>query len=105
MTNDLSCLQVGLGGNVAQLERWTDTPLKQDGFTDAARDFSPCQLSVQTLLWCPYSPRVQLHALTSVRTLKIPSIGSLPLFGHTKIPHALSGMGGAALAAAAALPT
>ena len=64
-------------GDVAQLaECPTGTLLKQDGVTDAARDFSPPQLSVQTLLWCPYSPRVQLHELTSVRTLKIPSIGS-----------------------------
>ena len=34
--------------------------------------FSQSQLSVQTLLRCPYSPRVQSHASTSVRTLKIP---------------------------------
>ena len=32
------------------------------------------------LLWCPYSPRVESHALTSVRMLKIPSIGS-----HTSV--------------------
>ena len=31
---------------------------------------------MQTLLRCPYSLRAQLHASTSVRTLKIPSAGS-----------------------------
>ena len=34
--------------------------------------FSQSQLSVQTLLQCPYSPHVQLHASTSVHTLKFP---------------------------------
>ena len=34
------------------------------------------QLSEQTLLRCPYSPRVQSHAFTSMRTLKIPSIST-----------------------------
>ena len=34
--------------------------------------FSQRQLSVQALLRCPYTPRVQSHAFTSVRTLKIP---------------------------------
>ena len=38
----------------------------------AAKDFSPSQLSVQTLLQCPYSPHVQLHASTAVHTLKFP---------------------------------
>ena len=65
------------GGNVAQLvERRTVTPLRQVRFHGAARDFSPSQLFVQTLLRCPYSPRVQSHALTSVRKLKIRSTGS-----------------------------
>ena len=34
--------------------------------------FSQSQLSVQTLLRVSVQPRVQSHALTSVRTLKIP---------------------------------
>ena len=54
-----------------------------------------------------YSPRVQLCALTSVRTLKISSTGSrIPLLvlGLTKIPHSLLGTGSAALAAPVALP-
>ena len=38
--------------------------------------FSQSRLSVQTLLPCPHSPRVQSHALTSVCELKFPSIGS-----------------------------
>ena len=42
----------------------------------AARDFFPSHLSVQTLLQCPYSPRVQSHASASVRTLRIPNTGS-----------------------------
>ena len=42
--------------------------------------FSQSQLSVQTLLGRPHSPRVQSHDLTSVPTLKIQSIGS-----HTSV--------------------
>ena len=38
--------------------------------------FSQSQLSVQTLLQCPYIPHVQSHALTSVCALKILGIGS-----------------------------
>ena len=37
---------------------------------------SHSQLSVQTLLRCPYSPLVQSHTLTSVRMLKISDTGS-----------------------------
>ena len=33
--------------------------------------------TVQSLLRCPYGPRVPLHASTSVRTLKIPNTGRL----------------------------
>ena len=49
------------GGDVAQLvKRRPGTPLKQVRFPDAARDFfSQNQPSVQTLLRCPYRPRVQ----------------------------------------------
>ena len=65
--------------------------------------FSRSLLSVQTLLRCPYSPRVQSHASASVRALKIPNTCShkIPLFGRTKILHVLTEMGSAALAAAA----
>ena len=38
--------------------------------------FSQSYLPVQTLLRCPYSPRVQSHAAASVHTLKIPNSGS-----------------------------
>ena len=48
-----------------------------------AGDCSPSQLPVQTLLQCPYSPRVQSHALMSVRML----LAAEPLFGHTEILH------------------
>ena len=66
--------------------------------------FSQSQLSVQILLQCPYSHRVQSHALTSVCTWKTQTLAAIPLFGHTKIPLALLGMGSSALAAAVALP-
>ena len=60
----------------------------------AARDVSPrvnfrCRLS--------YAVRVQSHASTFARTLKITAT---PLSGHTEILHTLIGMGSAALAAA-----
>ena len=60
--------------------------------------FSRSQLPLQTLLRCPYSPCVQSHASTSVRTLKIPNTGNHTLFGLTNILHALIG-GSSALAA------
>ena len=41
--------------------------------------FSQSQLPVQTLLRCPYSPRVQPRALTCVLMLKIPNTGSLTI--------------------------
>ena len=69
-----------------------------------AKDFPLSQLPVQTLLRCPYSPRVQSHASKSGRTLKIPDTGSHTLFAHTEILHTLIGMGSAALAAAAPFP-
>ena len=53
------------GGDVVQLvEHQVNTPLRQVGFPRAVKDFSPSQLSVQTLFWCLYSPRVQSHTLT-----------------------------------------
>ena len=63
--------------------------------------FSQGQLSVQTLSRCLYgSPRVQSHASATVRTLKFQAVAAIPLFGHTKIQHTLTGMASAALAAA-----
>ena len=61
--------------------------------------FFHSQLSVQTLLRCPYSLRVQSHAFTSVRTLNIPSTGSPTFVGTHEISPALLAMGSAALAA------
>ena len=64
----LGCCSMWLSGDVAQLvSAWTVTPLTQARFSGAARDFSPSQLSVQTLTCV----RTQSHALTSVRTLEI----------------------------------
>ena len=57
--------------------------------------FSQSQLSLKTLLRCPYSPCVQLHA--SCYT-------AIPLFGHKNIPHTPTGMGSPALAAAVPYP-
>ena len=51
------------------------------------------------------SPVVQSHALTSVRTLKIPNTGiDIPLSGHTKILHTPIGMSSTDLAAAVPYP-
>ena len=60
---------------------------------------------MQTLLQCLYSRHVQLLTFTSVRMLKIPSIGSHAFVCTHQILHALLGIGGAALAAAVALPS
>ena len=48
--------------------------------------FSQSQLSVQTLLQCPYSPRVQSHASVSVRMLRISNAGSVVLT-HENTAH------------------
>ena len=63
--------------------------------------FSRSQLPVQTLLRCPYSPRVQSHASTAVHTLKSQTLAVVPMFEHTKILYTLIGVGSAALIAAA----
>ena len=48
--------------------------------------FSQSQLSVQTLFRCPYTPRVQSHAFTYMRTLKIGNpCQSWVDYGNTKI--------------------
>ena len=62
---------------------------------------------MQTLLRCPYSPRVQSHASTSVSLyVKNPKHWQLhdTTFGHKEILHTLIGMGSAALAAAVPYP-
>ena len=77
----------------AQLvERPTEKPgaiLTRVRVPGVARDFCPSQLPVQTLLRCPYSPRVQSHASTSERTLKIPNAGSHTIavsYTHLTLP-------------------
>ena len=93
------------GWDVSQLvQHQTGTPLMQVQFHGAARNFSPSQLSVQTLFWSLYSPCVKPRALTPVSVSKVSSTVSKPLFGLMKILHALLGMGSAALSAAVALP-
>ena len=65
--------QILAGEERATSTRTNDVTLPtQVRFPFAARDFSPrvnfqCRLSYAS----PYTPRVQSHALTSVRTLKI----------------------------------
>ena len=59
--------------------------------------FSQSQRTVQTLIRCPYSPCVQLHASTPVCTLKSQTLVAIPLFGHMKIQHTLIGMGSSVL--------
>ena len=50
--------------------------------------FSQSQLSVQTLLQCPYSPDVQLHASTLVCLLKIPNTGlHITVWTHKNAAH------------------
>jgi len=64
--------------------------------------FSQSQLSVQTLIQCPYSLHVQSHASTSVCTLKIPDTGTvaaIPLLNTQKYYTHL-GLGSTAPAAA-----
>ena len=62
-----------LGGEVAHLVRASDRHTADAGsISQCGRGFfSQCQLSVQTFLRVLVHPRVQLHALASVHTLKI----------------------------------
>ena len=64
--------QTGGDGDVAQLpECRTGTPLTQVRFPGVAWDFSP-RINFQCrLFYGVRAPRVQLHALIYVRTLKI----------------------------------
>ena len=74
-----------------------NSPLRQ-GF------FSHSQLSVQTLLWCLYSPCVQLHQhLCTDQNSQ--SSTSIPLTGHTKILHTLIGLGSVVPRVSVAMPS
>ena len=95
------------GAGIVQLvERPIEKPgavLTRVRVPGAARDFSSrvnfqCRLSYGVIT-SPSSP-----ASLSVRTLKIPTLAAIALFGHTKILHTLIGMGSAALAAAVPYP-
>ena len=92
-------------GDVAQLIRVSGQHATDTGSTSQCGKgfFSKSQFSEQALLWCPYSLRVQSHALLHVRTLKIPSTGSIILFGNTKVLQALAAVGSAAHVPAVAL--
>ena len=65
--------RVNFGGNVAQLvEHLTGTPPTQVRFPGAARDFFLLESTFSAdSLTVSVHPRVQSHAFTSVRTLKI----------------------------------
>ena len=65
-------------GTALLVERPTEKPgaiLTRVRVPGAARDFPP------RVLQSPYSPRVQSHTSTSVRTLKIPNTGSHAIVG------------------------
>ena len=93
--------------SMAWMTQKSGAKLMQVRVPSAARLFSPqvsfqCRLSYSV---CLYSPRMQLHASTSVCMLKLPNTGShITLFGHAKILHTLIGMGSAALVAAVLYP-
>ena len=93
--------------SMAWMTQKSGAKLMQVRVPSAARLFSPqvsfqCRLSYSV---CLYSPRMQLHASTSVCMLKLPNTGShITLFGHAKILHTLVGMGSAALVAAVVSP-
>ena len=63
-----------MGGDVAQLVRASDRHAAEAGSIPRCGKgfFSQSQLSVQTLLRVSVQPRLQSHAFTSMRTLKIP---------------------------------
>ena len=99
--------QVG-NSSVGTASNWkTRTILTRVRVPDGARDFSPSQLSMQTLLRYSHSPRVQWHASKSVCTLKPPkhwqpyssvwthhntahTDSHIAVFGHTTILHTLT---------------
>ena len=91
------------GAGIAQLvERLTEN---SGAVLMWVRDFlSQSQLSVQTLLWCPYIPHVQMNASTSVCMLKIPTTGSRTIVWTQKTLHTLVGRGSAAPVAAVPYP-
>ena len=69
-------------GSVLKMCHWSDRKGRRN--TNAGSSprfgkgfFSQSQLPVQTLLRCPYSLRVQSHASTAVRTLKIQNDDSI----------------------------
>ena len=87
------------GGDVAQLvEHRTGTPPTQVRFPGAARDFPPRVNFSADCHTVFVHPRVQSHAFTYVRTLKILSPGqSLVDYGNTKTPSMHSRLGSATL--------
>ena len=77
MANEVGML-LYMGRGCSSVGRASDRHAAEAGSISRCGEgvFSQRQLSIQTLLRCPYNPRVQSHALTSVCTLKIPSNSS-----------------------------
>ena len=95
---------VHMGAGIAQLVgRPTENPggiLARVRVPCAERDFSP-QLPVQTLLRCPYRPRVMCNRMDQRRSAclkKSHTLAAIPLFGHSETLHTQTGTGSAALA-------
>ena len=80
-------------GRDSSVGRWSDRKVRRN--TDTAASIHWCgkgfflprvKLSVQTLPRCSYSPRVQSHTSTSVRTLTISNTGShTTVWTHNKL--------------------
>ena len=90
---------------VKRLSKKTGAILTRVRVPGAARDFSPrvnfrCRLSyrVRTAPVCIARISISMHIKKS------PILSAIPLFGHMKILHTLTGMGSAALVAAVPCP-
>ena len=68
----------GMDGSVGRASNWKARRSTDAGSSPCAARilFPQSRFTVQTFSWCPYSPRVQSHASTSMRTLTIPNTGS-----------------------------
>ena len=98
------CGKVCFPQNQPSVQTLTVSVLTRVWIPCAARYVFP-RINLQCrLLRCPYSPRVQSHASTSVLTFKSQTLAAIPLFWHTKILHVLTAMGSAALEAVVPYP-
>ena len=56
------------------------------------------------MLWCPLQPPCAITCINICAHLKNPTLAAIPVFGHMKTLHTLTGMGSAALVAAVPCP-